>query len=400
MRSHLERLLYVGPFDFPQRNAAAQLVEATARALISAGNTVTVVGRATEGINLGERHAIAPGVEAILASRASRPASIAEAWNTVRATATQLRRGDVQTIVVYNAPSLTLLFILCLGRIRGITVVGHCTEWYLAPPLRPRAIRSLIKRADITLRMRVLHKLASGLILSSEYLRTYYKRQKTLVVPTLSPRQEVVHETDANAVPVVVYAGVPFEGGRANVQPHRMKDRLDLALEWLADIAREGIPFRFDIYGISRDEYLMAVPRHGQLLGEVGEFIEFHGRVHHGYVARAVACADFTLLVRDESRHTLAGFPTKVTESLIGGTPPIASAVGDTKNYIEHGVTGFLLPKDRQESARIVRLALSAERSRRAWMKRQASEFRALEPEAWGQCIATFLSECSEARTR
>lgn len=394
-------VIYVGPFDFPSRNAAAQLVDATAGALASEGHSVVIVGRSTDEGGIGSEFVLSDGVTVRLAARASRPASLGEVWRTIRTVAEIVQSDDASTIIVYNAPSLTLLLTMLLGRVRRTPVLAHCTEWYAAPPLRPQLLRSLAKRADISLRMRVLHRLVAGLIVSSDYLKQYYRDRETLVLPTLTP--QIAHRSAVrvpNGPPRLVYAGIPFERGKSCVPPERMKDRLDLAVEWLAALKEDGINFCFDVFGISGAEYLAAVPRHAKLLERAGPSIVFHGHVPHGRVAAAVRDADFTLLVRDPSRTTMAGFPTKVTESVIAGTPPIASSVGDTAKYIEHEVTGFLLPIDREESARVLRRAVSMTARQREEMKSRAAEVQVLDPEKWGARISSFLSEFSGAGSR
>ena len=53
--------------------------------------------------------------------------------------------------------------------------------------------------------------------------------------------------------------------------------------------------------------------------------------------------SDFSILLREVTRGTTAGFPTKVVESMSCGTPMITTRTSDLSNYIETGKNGFFV---------------------------------------------------------
>jgi glycosyltransferase involved in cell wall biosynthesis len=56
--------------------------------------------------------------------------------------------------------------------------------------------------------------------------------------------------------------------------------------------------------------------------------------------------ADVFVILRRETRESAASFPTRLPEYLATGRPVIASAAGDIPEYLEHGVTAWLVPPD------------------------------------------------------
>ena len=53
--------------------------------------------------------------------------------------------------------------------------------------------------------------------------------------------------------------------------------------------------------------------------------------------------ADFSAIIRERSRKNMAGFPTKMAESMATGRPVIASVFSDMTRFVEDGKNGILL---------------------------------------------------------
>jgi glycosyltransferase involved in cell wall biosynthesis len=71
--------------------------------------------------------------------------------------------------------------------------------------------------------------------------------------------------------------------------------------------------------------------------------IVWHGSVPHELVPQYLADADFSVLLRRPERHAMAGFPTKVVESLAAGTPLIVNHTSDLSEYIRDGEEGIVV---------------------------------------------------------
>jgi glycosyltransferase involved in cell wall biosynthesis len=53
--------------------------------------------------------------------------------------------------------------------------------------------------------------------------------------------------------------------------------------------------------------------------------------------------SDFSIILRENKRYAVAGFPTKFVESIACGVPVIANKVGDIEAYITKFEVGFLV---------------------------------------------------------
>ena len=82
------------------------------------------------------------------------------------------------------------------------------------------------------------------------------------------------------------------------------------------------------------------------------------------------------VLLREPTRKSTAGFPTKFSESFISGTPVIANLTSDLRYYLFDGNTGFEV-KEPSETAiyeTIKRRVMILSREKIAAMKRNVKE--------------------------
>lgn len=394
-------IVMVGPYDFPIRNAAAQLADATAAALIGAGHRVHIIGRrhgqeASDGVK-----SLESGATLELVGQTSTPGSLIQQLRTASAAASVARQSRGSIVIAYNASSVLLVCLLLVIPFCGGTLIGHSTEWHARPRLSARSLKPIIKRLDIALRMRLLHRMTAGLIVSSTYLASYYASKPSLVVPTLSTLQakDIASEGTSRLIPRLIYAGIPFAVGTGQLEPKEMKDRLDLAIDALALLADRGLKFEFVVFGISAEQYLEAVPRHRRVVDDGENWLSFPGRVTPKELEREYSEADFSILVRDPVRTTLAGSPTKLTESILLGVIPIVSDVGDANLYVEHMVSGLLLPPDLLGISRILESAiLLGVESRRSIRDGVLRSRNGLLPDAWSQRLASFIQQCADGQ--
>lgn len=246
-------------------------------------------------------------------------------------------------IIRYGSPGLAQfdkrLALLCVKR--KIKIVADVVDWL--PATGGNIFFNLVKTFDTYCEKGIFNCKANGIIAISSYLSEFYKARgcKTVIIPPLV--KDYRENISDNRVLKVVYAGIPFRLGRAIKKENEVKDRLDLAVKGVAEVARNGLPVVFDIYGITKGQYLTAYPRDSALVNQNEKSICFHGKASMQVVQNAVNCADFTILLRDQSRATMAGFPTKIVESLSLGTPVITTNTSDLPSYIVPGKNGFFV---------------------------------------------------------
>jgi glycosyltransferase involved in cell wall biosynthesis len=128
------------------------------------------------------------------------------------------------------------------------------------------------------------------------------------------------------------------------------KDQLGILIEALASIKkRSHCKFKLKVLGLTREEFIaIFFEEHNDL--EKIEFVNFMGRRSHLESLQELARSDFQIILRNDTRHTRAGFPTKLVESLSCGIPVITNPTSNIEDYIINGQNGFLLNTATNES--------------------------------------------------
>lgn len=317
-------ILYLGGFELPDKNAAAQRVMSNAKLLHEMGFDVTFIGVSKDIENAPTE------VEGFNSIPVPYPTSIGK-W--IHQICTFVKFDDVvaqepEYVILYNFPAIASLKILKACHKNGIKVIHDLTEWEGNNGWSPSDI---MRRIDISLRMRYCMKRMDGVIAISRYLYDYYKDvvNTILVPPTVdlnNPKWSRDKELAACTPITLVYAGSPGGG---------VKDRLDLVI----DEIREFPNIKLNVVGVSAEQFFSAFGRKQEIIPNVS----FKGRLSHLDAVKAVCDADFQMLIRNHSRKNDAGFPTKLAESMACRTPVIATVFSNIRDYITDGVNAFLV---------------------------------------------------------
>lgn len=341
-------IIYVGAFELPDRNAAAQRVRANAAVFAALGYEVVFVGRnSAPEMPANKLHKVSYLGIGQDCWEMGHPAD-QRAWLryvTSVAALTELidtrYRGRVHSIICYNYPAAAQLRVKALARRVGARAMADVTEWYQS--LRLTSAAALIKNIDTWARMRLINPRMDKLITTSRYLSRYYGRQFDDIVelPTL-----IEHDPDDLAGLKATPDGTPkrlFYGGSVinkrvlGQEKGGLKDRIDWVLELLDAVKQAGDDFRFDIYGVARDDYLDYLPQHAALLQRLGDSVRFHGRQPREVLLEAQRNSDFSVFLRLAMRTNLAGFPTKFSESISVGTPVLTNPLENVVPYMREG---------------------------------------------------------------
>lgn len=335
----MKKILYIGGFELPDRNAAAHRVMANAKLLREMGFEVSFVGISKDIAN-------APKVvDGFTNNPIPYPMGIKE-WLHYIITFVDLHiifEHQPDYVIIYNFPAIASLRILKACHKRGIKVVHDLTEWECA---RGRSFREFIHRCDINFRMHYCVKKMDGVIAISRYLYDYYKNYtNTILVPPLVDlsaekwKRNCKHAIDGRIR--LVYAGDAGLG---------TKDRLGVIVD---AIARHP-DMQLDVVGMTIEQF-MATYGH---FPDGCKNIFFHGRISHEKAIEIVQEADFQLLIRDNSLKNKAGFPTKFVESMACGTPIIATLTSNLEDYLKDSFNGFIV----NENQSLDEVLLSVER--------------------------------------
>lgn len=334
-------IIYIGGFELPDRNAAAHRVLANGKILQYLGYEVVFMG-VDSARSIGTellRHDFF-GFECWSVPY---PAG-AVAWlkyivglATILKFLQKNRPAKIIGVICYNYPAVAQGRIKLLCQRTGIKMIADATEWYDASggSLGHRVIKFL----DTSLRMHVVNRLADGVITTSKYLTIFYglRGKVTVELPTLFDADKFQSPPARENTPQkhFIYVGSPFDAARVNNARSNLKERLDVCIEVFYQLYTSGETFSFEIYGIEADDYLRVFPEHAAMLQEMAQCTAFKGRQPNQLVLKRIAECDFSIFFRDETRVTLAGFPSKLAESISCGTPVVSNNMVSLENHAQ-----------------------------------------------------------------
>ena len=333
----MKNVLYIGGFDLPDRNAAAQRVVTNAKILRDLNYDVSLVGLTRDKSNLEYFN-----YEGFRCINLPYPQTIREWWRMLTSVKQYMRfyQKDTQFVIAYNHPAMALKELYKYNKKHGIKTISDCTEWY--EPQGSKLFK-LIKGWDINQRMCKVHPLLDGIITISRFLDDYYiaKGMKTLLLPPLVDKQERkwqnVIEPDDESIRLL-YAG----------SPAGTKDRIDVVINALAKIASKGKSFQLNIIGITENQY-RDIYLHGEQKN-IPNFVCFKGRLPHEDVIKQLRQADFQIFIRENHLANRAGFPTKFVETISAGTIVLTNASSNLKDYMLEGVNSYELDISNEDS--------------------------------------------------
>lgn len=387
-----DAIVYVGNFDRPEMNAAGKRVYGNALILRDLGYKVVLVGKSKEDnpekcytseICEGITYVSFPNIGMLRATK-----YITWFHN-------YLKRNRIHPICYfrYGSPTLAIFDwqLLKSARKGNIPVVADVVDWLSADG--GSFIFNIIKTVDTWLEKAWLNKKSDGIVVISRYLEKYYKKSVkhvTVIPPVVEKYQKPQYSGSDKTV--LVYAGAPFRKGIEVKDVHKIKDRLDLTVQYVAEAVESGANLVFKIYGVTHDEYTTAFPKHKPIVESYGDNIQFFGRVPMKAVQEEVNRADFTILLREKTRATMAGFPTKVVESMSCGTPVITTSTTDLPLYINNGVNGFFVDIDNKENAlRDLALVYKLSSNEKDALKENCFETKAFEYNVFKDQVKEFL---------
>lgn len=323
-----KNILYLGGFELPDKNAAAQRVMANAKLLREMGFEVSFIGISKDIEN-------APHiVDGFASNPVPYPSNTIEWMHQIFifVSKTEILKRKPDYVVLYNFPAFASLRILKFCHKYGIKVVHDLTEWESARGWSPR---NVIRKIDINLRMRYCMKKMDGVICISRFLFDYYKRHTKciLVPPTVdlkNPKWDRERKLTSEGTIKLIYAGTAGFGN---------KDLLDCIVD--AMIGKKNL--ELTVIGMTKEQY---VEGYGKNIPESVQ-VNFRGRVPHTEAVKAVQQSDFQMLIRDSNLKNNAGFPTKFVESMSCCTPIIATLTSNIGDFLVDGKNGFVVSENK-----------------------------------------------------
>jgi len=271
------KILYVGGFELPDKNAAAQRVSVNGRLLRDLGYDVSFLGithsnRSTEK----DKSFYSENRDNTVWNRKYPETYIdwvrySSSIKKIKIIIQEHSSKKPVAIIAYNYPSLALFRLSKYCKKSKIALIADCTEWSLCSE---KTVLGIIRSIDTFLRMRWIHKSLDGVIVISSFLYNYYnpKTKNVFLLPPLVDKTDIKWKDPINdkegGVVNLVYAGSPGAGN---------KDRLDLIIKYLNKV-KGGSPFQLTIIGVTKKQYLISFGLNS-LPGEMVDRVSFKGRL-------------------------------------------------------------------------------------------------------------------------
>lgn len=333
-----KRILYVGGFELPDKNAAAQRVLGNAKALCALDYEVVFldVSKEVKGTELSAPH----DTEGFLTYSQCHATSIGGllkyCCKPLHVEEVLQKHDNWHAVIAYNYPALALWKLRKICRKRSLKLYGDCTEWHTLGRFTPKF---LLIQFDMFFRMRFVQKKLDGMIVISHYLENYYRKYtKTVVLPPLVD----IHDAkwDRSAVK-------PHQGIRLVYfgSPGTHKDLVGEVVASLAEVPSGG---SLQIVGITQEQFASYYPCSANIAVQLvsqGK-LKFLGRLPHREALEVVKNSDYSIFYRKRDRTSMAGFPTKFTESISCGVPVITTDTSDLGEYAQGGKNAVLLPEE------------------------------------------------------
>jgi len=387
-------IIYIGGFELPDRNAAAHRVLANGKILRDLGYEVVFLG-VDRASSAGEE-LLRQDFSGFECWSVPYPVGIG-AWlkyilglSTILKFFQKERSIKVVGVICYNYPAVAQGRIKHLCRRADMKMIADATEWYEASA--GSLVHRVVKFLDTLLRMRFVHCLADGVITTSKFLTAFYGRRGkvTVELPTLFDCEKFQPPLarEDNLRKNFIYVGSPFDSGRVNKARSNLKERLDVCIDVFYQLYLEGEDFSFEIYGIGMDDYLRVFPEHAAMLQEMAKYTIFKGRQPNEMVLKRIAESDFSIFFRDETRVTLAGFPSKLAESISCGTPVVSNKMVSLESYAH--VEGLFLA-NRGEELALVKKVMKLTSAEMSALKRSAYVSRAFSYRGYIREVDLFM---------
>lgn len=336
-------IIYIGSFELPDKNAAAQRVISNGKIFRNLGCNVIFIGINS---NLDKKTDIKKTFKKQfgfdtweVAAPKNRRDWIIRIINPtgLHDVISQYPPKSIFAIIPYNYPAIAQNRIKIICKKNNAYYIPDITEWYES--LGRGILTGAVKWLDTALRMKVINKQADALITTSTYLTKYYKPKvaNILELPTLYDSKAIEPTSSINiekkSTIRLLYAGNPFGPLITKNTRTFVKDRLDIIIILLRKL--KHLSYSLYIYGLTQDRYLEIYPEHSVILLELEGKIIFQGRKPHQEVILAIQKSHFTIFFRDVTRLTEAGFPSKLSESITCGTPVITNRLSNIEAYID-----------------------------------------------------------------
>lgn len=336
-------IIYTGPFRFPTGDAAAARVLNNGKLLRLLGYNVTYIswgGCSHEAEKQDDNgHFYYDGFRFIITNDIDvKKGPIKRLFNFLFSGKKALRHiksliQNVDLIIAYNPPIYFTLRLNSLCKKYNLPFISDITEWY-APNEFPGGIFAPPVWLN-EINMRIVQKKVKNKIVISSFLNKYYSESNNILLPPLVDHDEAKWNFIDSVLPIfdgirILYAGTPAK-----------KDLLETILNAVISSVNSGLKIQFVMVGVLKEE-ISSYSNYQNVLSYPDNIL-FCGRVSQTKVPSYFKISDFSIIIRKPTRKNMAGFPTKLVESLMAGCPVITNSTSDISKHIVQSKNGLLV---------------------------------------------------------
>lgn len=340
-------ILYVGGFEMPDKNAAAHRVLSNGKIFRELGYNVIFIDVDKNLSFNTDILSTYKNVQGFDCWSVPYPKTYID-WikylsNIASLKVIARKYSNIKFVIAYNYPALALRNLKLFCKKNEVRIIADCTEWYSTKGTN--VVFKIIKGLDSFLRMRIIQKQMDGLIVISKYLEQYYADCKNVVrIPPLVDINEQKwrfdlseqHENKDMLDKIrLIYSG----------NPGKNKDKLSNIVDSL-NALNHFDNYLMEIVGISKDDFLVSHPDYKEKIEILGSKISFVGKISHIESLKKLKNSDYSIFIRDKTRVTMAGFPTKFVESITCSTSVITIDVSDLRDYLSDDLKIHLIKND------------------------------------------------------
>ena len=394
-------VIYIGDFDLRNQNVQAHLVKNNAKILNRLGYRVAFIGINRESSSveietLPKLSSLGDGNLYLELENTFSVSGLLKYRKTEKKILSFIEKVEqdskVEFVISYQAPTYALILksVAQWCKYCGAKYIVNCADLTLF------SSQPLFRRAVMELNWKILHGInkqyADGIIAVSSYIENFYHKDglPSVIIPPLFDNYSE-SEFKLGDKTTFVYAGTPFVL-KENVNPEGMKDRLDKIVDYCILLSKQKVNYVLEIIGITKEQYLMCIPRHKEDLRD-NDDIKFKGRFSHEDTLKEVRNADYMMNIRDINIMNEAGLSTKLVESVSLGTPVVMNSVGDNFKYLREGITGYELFDDKQRDVELLKVLCNKSIEERMTLKRNCVGDKAFSIERFEGKLESFLSE-------
>jgi len=359
------KVLIVTYYRYPNGDAGSVRQHSLAKLYEKIGYDVTIVGMGYSGLNEILTH---NGVK-YTSFRHSEYSKLSKIKNFLFYTSKLKNlllssKDGFDVIHIANTNFNILLYLKCFASTRNISLVHDSVEWYSAKQFKLRFISPSYVFKHIA--NKYLINESFKVISISKYLQLHFSRKgiKTIRIPIVFDITEMSMNYSVNEKLVITYAGSPGK-----------KDYIEIMLKGISELdlyCLDQIEFR--IIGIDENTIKKMCRRYSINYLKIKDSLRVYGKVTRNSVLENLGSSDFCVMLRDaNARYAKAGFPTKIVEGLICGTPVITNISSDLNEYLIDRFNCILVERcDSISFSQAIRQALSLNKYTLNEMKKNA----------------------------